>query len=186
MRPQNKKIRGLPKNIIEGGALYLRELRVSDVNRNYRNWMRDPEVTQYLESRFENWTIKGLKDYVRKIRRDPDFIFLAIVLRDKNKHIGNIKIGPINRIHNYGDVGIIIGDRSCWRKGFATEAIKLAVDYSFSRLNLRKLTAGAYGGNIGSIKAFKKAGFSIEGRRKRHYSYGGKHVDSILMGIIRK
>ena len=174
------------KNSIESDNLYLRGLKISDVNQNYCNWMRDPEVTQYLESRFENWTIKKLKDYVRKIRDDPNFVFLAIVLKDKNRHIGNIKIGPINRIHNFSDVGIIIGERSYWGKGFATEAIKLAVDYSFNKLNLRKLTAGAYGSNIGSIKAFKKAGFSVEASRKRHYSSGGKYVDSILLGIIRK
>lgn len=175
-----------PKNFIEGDNLYLRELKINDVNQNYYNWMRDPDITQYLESRFEGWTIKRLKDYVRKIKLDPNFVFLAIVLKGKNKHIGNIKIGPINRIHNFSDVGIIIGEKSYWGKGFATEAIKLVIDYAFNKLNLRKLTAGAYSSNIASIKAFEKAGFSVEGIRKRHYSCNGKYVDSILLGIIRK
>jgi len=169
---------------IDGKRIYLREIRLSDVNRNYCDWMNDPEVTQYTESRFENWSLRKLKDYVRKIKSSPDCIFFAIISKHNNKHIGNIKIGPIDKNHNFADVGIIIGEKSFWGKGFATEAIKLVVDYAFNKLNLHKLTAGVYANNIGSIKAFKKAGFSIEGVRKKHYLYKGNYIDATIMGII--
>ena len=171
---------------IDGERIYLRELRFSDVNRNYCNWMKDLEVTQYLESRFERWTIKKLRDYVRKIKNSPDYLFLAIISKYNNKHVGNIKIGPINRIHKFSDIGIIIGEKRFWGKGFATEAIKLVVEFCFAKLKLHKVTAGVYSNNIGSIKAFKKAGFSIEGIRKKQYLYKGNYIDGIILGIIRK
>lgn len=80
-------------------------------------------------------------------------IYSAIISKDGDKHIGSNKIGPINRINNFADVGLIIGDKSFGNKGFATEALKLIVDYAFNKLKIRKLTAGIYANNIGSIKA---------------------------------
>jgi [ribosomal protein S5]-alanine N-acetyltransferase len=172
--------------LIKGKRIYLREIKLSDANKNYRDWINDPEVNQYLESRFEKWSIKKLKSYVSAIKKNPSYVFLAIIVKNRNKHIGNIKIGLVNKIHKFADVGIIIGEKSFWGKGFAAEAIKLVVDYAFNKLGLHKLTAGAYSNNIRSIKAFEKAGFSVEGVRKKHYLCKGDYVDGVLLGIVRK
>jgi len=171
---------------IEGERIYLREIRLSDANKNYCNWMNDHKVNKYLESRFERWSVGKLKQYISGIKRNTDNVFLTIISRNGNKHIGNIKIGPINRNHRYADVGLIIGEKSFWGKGIATEAIKLVVDYAFNKLDLHKLTAGAYSCNIGAIRAFKKAGFSVEGTRRKHYLCNGGYVDAVLLGIVRK
>ena len=171
---------------IEGKNICLREIQISDVKKNYYNWMRDPEVNQYLESRFEKWSVRRLKNYVKEIKINRDNFFWAIILKETGRHIGNIKLGPINRKHGFADLGIIIGEKPCWGKGFATEAITLVVDYAFEKLKLNKLTAGAYANNIGSVKAFKNAGFLIEGIRKRQYLYNKKYVDGVLLGCIKK
>lgn len=171
---------------IEGKNICLREIQISDVKKNYYNWMRDPEVNQYLESRFEKWSVRRLKNYVKEIKINRDNFFWAIILKETGRHIGNIKLGPINCRHGFADLGIIIGEKPYWGKGFATEAITLVADYAFKKLKLNKLTAGAYTNNIGSIKAFKNAGFFIEGIRKKQYLYNGNYVDGVLLGCIRK
>lgn len=171
---------------IEGKNICLREIQISDVKKNYYNWMRDPEVNQYLESRFEKWSVRRLKNYVKETKINRDNFFWAIILKETGRHIGNIKLGPINRKHGFADLGIIIGEKPYWGKGFATEAITLVVDYAFGKLKLNKLTAGAYANNIGSIKAFKNAGFLTEGIRKRQYLYNKKYVDGVLLGCIKK
>jgi len=148
--------------------------------------MNDPEINQFMESRFKRCSINKLKHFITKIRNNSDYLLLAIVLKDKNRHIGNIKIGPINRVHGFADLGIMIGEKSFWGKGLATDALKLAVTYAFNELNLHKLSAGVYADNIGSIKAFKKSGFSVEGIRKRQYLYRDNYTDSLIFGIIRK
>lgn len=177
------KTRGV---LIEGERIYLREIRLSDANRDYCNWMNDPEVNQYLESRFEKWSVNKLKRYIGDTKKNPNNLFLAIISKNGNRHIGNIKIGPINHSHKSADVGVIIGKKSFWRKGFATEAIKLVVDYAFNKLDLHKLTAGVYNCNTASIKAFKRADFSVEGVRKKHYLCNGDYVDGVLLGIVQK
>jgi len=170
---------------IEGDHIYLREVRPSDVNEDYYYWMNDPEVTQYLESRFYPNSLEGLRDYVASKLGDRNNVFLAIVLKEGDRHIGNIKLGPINWIHRFADLGIMIGDKSNWRKGYATEAIRSLVGYAFRKLNLHKVTAGCYANNQGSLRAFEKAGFEMEGVRKEQFSWNGQYVDSVLLGIVR-
>lgn len=172
--------------IINGKRIYLRRIVVPDINERYLSWMRDPRVYEFLESRFEKWTVRKLKDYVKRVSADPDYLFMAIISKKGNRHIGNIKLGPINRHHRSAEIGIIIGDKLFWGKGCATEAIRLITAHAFKKLKLHKLTAGAYANNMGSVKAFKRAGFSIEGIRKKHYLHRGKYVDGVLLGIINK
>lgn len=170
---------------INGHHIYLKEIRLPDVNKSYCDWLNDPQVNQYLECRYQRWTIRKLKVYVKGIKADKNNLFFAIFLRGCGKHIGNIKLGPVNCKHGYGEIGIIIGDKMSWGKGIATEAIKLVKNYAFNKLKIHKLTAGAYSKNIGSIKAFQKAGFYIEGVLKKQCSCKGKYVDCTLLGCVR-
>ena len=173
--------------LIRGTNIHLRKIKYSDVNKEYLSWMNDQSTNQYLESRFQKWTINKLKKYLKEIEKNPDYLFCTIILNKNNKHIGNIKIGPINHIHRLADIGILIGDKSCWGKGYGSEAIKLIANYVFSKLKLRKLTAGIYVNNIGSYKAFKKAGFNKVGQLKKQRFYkNNQYVDEILMEKLNK
>jgi len=173
------------ETFLEGERIYLRDVWPSDVNDAYHRWMNAPEVTRFLESRFHAHSIEGLRDYVEGKRGDRDNVFLAIVLKDRDRHVGNIKLGPINWFHRFADIGIMIGEKDCWGKGYAGEAIKLLVDHAFAELNLHKLTAGCYSTNQGSVKAFQKVGFEIEGVRKKYFYCDGGYVDHILMGMLK-
>lgn len=170
---------------LEGERIYLREVRPSDINEIYYRWMNDPEVTRYLETRFYPNSTEGLREYAAGKLGDRQNVFLAIVLKQGDRHIGNIKLGAINWIHRYADVGLMIGEKDCWGKGLATEAIRLVTEYAFKTLNLRRLTAGCYDANMGSAKAFLKAGWQQEGIRKSHFYSNGTYVDDILLGIVR-
>jgi RimJ/RimL family protein N-acetyltransferase len=173
------------QHFLEGKRIYLREVRVSDVNENYHEWMNSPDVTKYLESRFRANSLESLREYVSAKTDDRDNVFLAIVLKDGDRHIGNIKLGPIDWIHRHADIGILIGEKDCWGKGFATEAIKAIVDYAFTVLNLHKLTAGCYSVNQGSARAFQRVGFEIEGVRREQCHSDGQYVDQVLLGLVR-
>ena len=137
-----------------------------------------------MESRFTRYTLDILKIYIEKISKDPDTLFLAIIRKDTDKHIGNIKLGPVDWHHRVGDIGIMIGDKSSWGKGYAGEAISLLCDFAFNTLKLYKLEAGAYENNLGSIKAFLKVGFIEEGRQRKRFHYKNEYVDKVLLGKI--
>lgn len=173
------------RRFIEAERLYLREVRPDDVNGRYYAWMNDPDVTRFLESRFYPNSMESLRTYVTERLADHTSVFLAIVLKDGDRHIGNIKIGPINWIHRHADIGLLIGEKDTWGKGFATEAIVAVTNYGFRNLNLHKLTAGCYDTNDGSARAFLKAGFVEEGRRAQYFFSDGHYVDMVLLGRVR-
>jgi len=170
--------------MIEGQRLHLRKIELTDVNENYRAWMNDPEVMRYTESRFRTHSLEDIRTYVRSVRSDANSVFCAIIEKETGKHIGNIKIGHILPVHRTADVGIIIGDRNCWGRGYATEALKLAASYAEDTLKLHKLWAGIYADNPGSVKAFLRAGFVEEGRFIRHWFSGSDYVDGLQMGLL--
>jgi ribosomal-protein-alanine N-acetyltransferase len=171
--------------VLTGERIYLRRVRPDDVNETYCRWMNDPEVNKYLESRFSPHTMASLREYVAGKQGDEKNAFFAIILKQGPRHIGNIKLGPIDTIHRLADIGLMIGEKDCWGQGYASEAIRLVVGYAFGRLNLHKLTAGCYAPNQGSLKAFLKVGFLQEGLRRSHCLCDGKYVDDIQLGLIR-
>lgn len=181
MRVNEAKPRG---RVAEGGRIYLRPVSLADAGPRYLGWINDPEVNRYLESRFETATLSGLRAFISSMRADPATHFLAIVLKAGNRHIGNIKLGPVNRVHGFAEIGILLGEKDCWGKGYATEAISLLCGFAFGSLGLHKLTAGAYAANRGSVRAFLKAGFSREGRKRDQYRCGDGYQDLVLLGKV--
>lgn len=180
---------GHPKNNnlrLEGEGIFLRPVNLSDATKEYVNWLNDKEINQFLEVRFIKHTRADLRTYIGKVIKNPNTLFWAIVRKDTDRHIGNIKLGPIDWNHRIGDIGIMIGDKNSWGKGFATEVIRLISDYAFKTLKLHKLTAGAYANNVGSIKAFLKLGFFEEGRRKKHVLCDGKYLDVTLLAKLNE
>jgi len=168
-----------------GDRIYLRKVSPDDVNEAYCRWMNDPTTNRFLESRFYPHSIETLREYVVNKQGDNLNAFFAIVLKNRDRHIGNIKLGPVDPNHRLADIGILIGEKDCWGKGYASEAISLIVDYAFNILNLHKVTAGCYAPNKGAIRAFEKTGFVQEGVRKVHCFFEGAYVDDVLLGLVR-
>lgn len=168
---------------IKGKRIYLREVRQSDVNELYYQWLNDPEVNRYLETRFVSRSLENIAEYVKKMDAKEDEPFFAICLNDTQEHIGNIKIGPINWQHKNADVSLFIGEKRLWGQGYASEAIALVTEFAFRRLNLNKLKAGCYTVNVASARAFEKCGYQREGLLRGHVIVDGRDMDVILLGI---
>ena len=171
---------------LESDRLYLRDVRLSDAGGYYPSWLNDCEVNQYLETRFDVQTVAKTEDFIREQNSRSDVLFLAICLKENDKHIGNIKLGPINYHHRTADVGYMLGDKGSWGKGLMTEAIRLVLDFGFRSLDLAKISAGAYKENIGSQRCLEKCGFTREGiLRGEVVTRQGKRSDCYRYGILR-
>lgn len=149
------------------GETSIRTLKMSDVDSHYLEWMNDPLVNQFLESRFAPQTLESIKEFTQREFESPSSILFGIFLGPASRHIGNIKVGPVNFWHGTAEVGFLIGAKECWGRGYASKAINLAANFAFDSQALRKLTAGVYSSNIGSVRALKKSGFSVEAVLKR-------------------
>ena len=170
---------------VKGTSILLERLSFRHASENYLGWLNDYNTVKYTESRHEVHTMASLRDFISHVNNESNYCF-AIIDIQSGKHIGNIKIGNIHSIYKYADIGLIIGEKDFWGKGIATEAIRLCVEFAFKQLKLHRLYAGIYDVNIGSIKAFERAGFVREGCEKEKYLFEGKRIDSYIYGIINE
>jgi ribosomal-protein-alanine N-acetyltransferase len=165
--------------------LLLRALEPADLNATYLSWLNDPAVNRYLETRFLPQTMEALQGYWQAHRDDSSSPWFAICLQADGRHIGNIKLGPIQWLHRRADLSLFIGDPTCWGKGYASEGIAVVRDWAFAELDLQKLNAGIYAGNLGSRRAFEKCGFSLEGTLRAEVVSRGERLDVWRMGLPR-
>lgn len=171
--------------IIRGGRIHLRQITEKDCTDQYVSWLTDPEVIQYLETRWNEQTMKSIVEFVKSQRENDYSILFAIVLNSDNRHIGNMKIGPWNKHHNHADISYFIGDKTCWNKGMATEAIHLVCKFGFSEWNLHRVEAGAYSAAVGSWKALERNGFIREAVFREQVVSNGNYMDIYRYGLLR-
>ncbi len=161
--------------------LALRTLDPGALSEQYLTWVNDPELTRFLEIRFRTHSRADLSEFVSTMNQSIDNLLLGLFVKADGRHIGNIKLGPVSAPHERADIGLLIGDRSVWGKGYATEAIRAVTSYGLGALGLHRITAGMYEENVGSYKAFIKAGYSVDGRLKSYWRLDGRWQDEIIL-----
>ncbi|SDF57670.1 Protein N-acetyltransferase, RimJ/RimL family [Methanolobus vulcani] len=171
---------------IVGMNIYLRGLERSDIEDPYFQWLNDREVTQFMESgNFPN-TLEDMESFFQSNSLNKDTVIFAIIDSQTDKHIGNVKLGPINWISRNSHMGIMIGDKASWGKGYGYECVKLIVDYAFNVLNLHKVMLGVVEQNKAALKLYQKVGFTIEGICKEQFNLDGKYCDVLYMGLLKR
>ena len=170
---------------LDADRLHLRPLTEADVTPVYVGWLNDPLVSRYLETRHSAQTLKTVAAFVAAVNaRDNEHLF-GVFLNGRARHIGNIKLGPVHPLHGVGDVSLLIGERGEWGRGYAAEAIARLARHAFEDLRVAKLSASLYAANVGSERAFLKAGFQREGLRRAHYDLDGARSDIVELGLAR-
>jgi RimJ/RimL family protein N-acetyltransferase len=126
--------------------LTLRPLKEADITDEYVGWWKKRKFTKYLETK--KLTKEEAIDHIRECNKTGCFLCAAMV---DGVHVGNVKVKD-------GNLSIIIFPPH-EGKGYATAAIEKMVACVGGRI-----TAGVRSGNIGSLRAFQKAGFKETGR----------------------
>ena len=170
---------------IVGTQIYLRPLEHEDLNENYLRWLNDPQVNRYMESGIFPYTKTELERFYGQSVGSQNQVILAIIDKQTNQHIGNVKLGPINWIHRKATFGILIGDKQFWGKGIGSEATRLMVEYGFQRLNLRRIDLGVYAEHQAAVRIYEKLGFKVEGRFRQDLFHEDQYKDRLWMGLLR-
>lgn len=166
---------------LESERLVFSALTRKHCSQFYTDWMNDNDTIRFLETG-GNYTIKKLENFLIE-QEQKNILFWAIHLKESNKHIGNIKIDPINYDQNSGEYGIMMGDKTFWGKGFANEASNRIIKYCFEELKLSSITLGVVEDNINAIKLYKKIGFNITKRINDSGTYDNKLCNSLRMSL---
>jgi RimJ/RimL family protein N-acetyltransferase len=173
-------------SVIYGKRIRLRAAEQEDV-KTFFEWVNDPEVTRglslYLPMSMrdeENW-FEGLA------KRDPHEKPLAIEVRKGRnwKLIGNCGVFGIDFVNRSGELGIVIGEKSEWDKGYGSETMTLLLRHGFETLNLHRIFLRVYAGNVRAVRSYEKAGFALEGRLREAVYKFGKYDDVLIMSVLR-
>ena len=170
---------------INGEKIYFRALNKGDIP-VWFDWFNDPIITENMnKGAFPNTGV-AQEEYLSYLSRSNNDVQLAIILKENDSLIGVVGVHKLDWIHRHGDLSILIGDRTCWRKGIATEAISLIVQHAFGKLNLYKLTAGMWSSNVSCKTCFEKNGFVLEGTVRKQFYHKNSYVDEYRLGLLKE
>jgi RimJ/RimL family protein N-acetyltransferase len=171
--------------MLKGKRVLLRSVRRDDLERlcEFNNDIEvelagggDPPFPQSLERLHADYD----KDISRG-GRDP----LWFAIETDGLFIGQCALFNFNDMNQTCEVGIAIGDKAYWGKGYGRETIMLLLDYSFRLRNIRKVFLTTNSTNERALRAYRACGFVEEGRLRQHVWNNGAYVDFVYMGILR-
>ncbi len=173
-------------SIIYGERVRLRAVERDDVLK-FHEWVNDPEVTRGL-AMYLPMSLADEENWVNSLaNRDQKEKPLAIEVRKgKNwKLIGNCGVFSIDSVNSSAELGIMIGDKTEWNKGYGSEIMSLLVRHCFETLNLNRAYLKVYTENIRAVRSYEKAGFVLEGRLREAVYKHGKYDDVLIMSVLR-
>lgn len=145
--------------MIKSNKIVLRDKSLADAQNDY-TWQVDPELAQLdaappLATPFPQY----LLDYASELRySSPTRRRFAIETLD-SKHIGNCTYYNINETKAEAELGIMIGNREYWDKGYGADAVSTLVNYIFQKTNLQRIYLKTLETNHRAQSCFKKCGF---------------------------
>jgi RimJ/RimL family protein N-acetyltransferase len=171
--------------MLEGTLVNLRAPEIGDLERN-THWINDREVTRFLSMRYE---MSGLAEeaWLRDLVSKPmayDRVFYAIETKD-GEHIGNTNLFKAQAEDRRCELGIMIGDKRFWSKGFGTDALRTLLRFAFDEMNLNRVMLTVFDFNERAQAAYRNAGFVEEGRRRQALYREGAYRDIVVMAVLR-
>ena len=147
----------------------------------YWKWIRDKEVTRYLTGAQFPKTYRAEIRWFRQTKRKKDEKLFIILDAATKKPIGNLGIHQISIFNKKAGIGLMIGEKDFWNKGYGTDALKTALRYCFKKLKLNKVTLTVDVQNKRGIRCYEKCGFVTIGFLKDDAIRSGIMKDSYLM-----
>ena len=165
---------------------YLRVLEIEDINLNYLEWLKDTEVTKYLEVKYETFSMQMLKEYLASFENDSTKYLFGIFNNDDSKHIGNATIYNINYKVGTFDIGYLIGDKAFWGMGAGNSVCLMLLQFGFDELALRKLFTGTYSNNLSSRFVWNTIGCNEEAKLKGKFLFEGVPIDEVIYSLDKE
>jgi len=137
----------------------------------------DPPRPQTLHS-WEKW-------YDDRIAPSYGTTQIDFAIDHDSTMIGTCGLFDIDSVTQTSQLGIGIGEREHWNKGYGREAIGLLLDYAFRLRGLRRIWLKTSSNNERALRCYRACGFQEEGLLRAHLWSNGEYVDSIIMGLLK-
>jgi RimJ/RimL family protein N-acetyltransferase len=153
--------------MIKGTKVKLRLKALKDAEKDYK-WQTDPVLSDLdavspLPLSFHAY----VEEYKDTLRHPSPYRRTFAVLTHDGQHIGNCVYYNIDRVGKQAEIGIMIGDREYWNKGYGTDTVKTLSGYVFRHVGFKRLYLKTLTKNLRAQRSFKKCGYSSCGKLER-------------------
>lgn len=176
-------------NLFHGKLVRLATMDAKTAASAFNRWMRDSEYWRLMSSGpAVPYSTRSVEQWIEKDQEnDPPrgFGFLIYTL-ECGRLVGEIGLDGVRWRDGDTFVGISIGSRDDWGKGYGTDAMRIILRYAFDELNLKRVTLNVFAYNPRAIRSYEKAGFKLEGCQREALHKDGQRYDILYMGILRE
>lgn len=175
----------ISSNILQGKLVHLTALAKDDLN-TFTSWYEDAGFSRLLDAvpaapkSKEQW-----EKWLEETEEDKDSYIFAIRLNQGNDLVGYLELDGILWNQRNCWMGIGLGQRENWGKGFGREAMELALKFAFHELNLHRVQLSVFSYNQRATTLYQKLGFTREGVFREFLERDGQRFDMILFGLLR-
>lgn len=168
--------------MLEGKLVILRAPEAAD-SQMVHYWMNDPDVTEHLTARYPPATSD---DFWLAGTGPISFSLVRLAIETKaGEHIGGINLHQIDAESRNAGLGIIVGAKACWDRGYGGDAIVTLLRFAFGEMNLHRVWLTVLATHERGIACYRRCGFREEARLRSHVFRHGQYVDFVTMGILR-
>lgn len=170
--------------MLKGKLVNLRAIERKDLD-EIMKWVNDREVTKYLAAFLYPVSQEEEEKFLERAMSRNDTEKNLVMETKERVYIGQISLHKIDWKNSNAELGIVIGNKEYWGKGYGTEAIKILLHHAFNQMNLYKIYLQVFEFNQRGIRCYEKCGFKKEGKLRKNHFYKAKYYDVILMGILK-
>jgi RimJ/RimL family protein N-acetyltransferase len=176
-------------DLLTGELVRLSSLDAQTFAEAVSRWSHDSEYFRLLGTEPSRpYSIQATKEWFEANLGKNELTNFEFGIRtlEGDQLIGETGLMGRNWIHGDMFVGIGIGEREFWSKGYGSDAMRLILRFAFRELNLHRVSLDVFEYNQRAIRSYEKVGFVMEGRARQFLHREGRRWDLIYMGILRE
>ena len=171
--------------MLEGKLVRLRPMEPEEFE-NYYRWMNDEEVKRYLGMRYF-FSRAAEQEWLRGRTNAPlsySNVQFAVETKEDCRHVGSIGFHDTAPEDRKAVVGIAIGEKTLWDRGYGSDAMTTLLRFAFDEMGLHRVMLHVDERNSRAQASYKKVGFVEEGRLRDDRWARGRYWDTVVMGIL--
>ena len=164
------------------GAVSLGPIQQRDLDSLFV-WLNDARAAT-LDLPYRPIDCLAFRDWLDRLPRETSQILFAIREANRPEMIGFVLFKNFQPAYQTAELGVRIGVEGDRGKGFGTRAVRLAMDYAWSVLNLHRISLNVLAHNERAIVSYLHAGFVMEGTLREAAFIDGQWRDVVVMGTL--
>jgi len=144
-------------------------------------WMNDPEVTASLAVNL-GVTRRQEEAFFDRMEGPNDRDFTWAILDGEERHVGFIGLHDVDWRGRSATGGLVLGERSSWGRGIATDAVRARTRFAFDTVGLHRVEGHTV--NPAMRRVYEKAGYRHEGTLREKVWRDGRWLDAEAFAIL--